>query len=646
MDPTIYGGAAFDYEGTCTAMNSSGSIVATCAPSNDTNGNNSGRIRVFEWSGILWEQEGSDIYGENIADQIGNTEGINNLLSLNNEGYILAIGSHANDDIRTNSGIISIYEWSDTLSDWVKKGTSLSGVLANGKFANSKLNGDGLTIITGSRNHDNSDLTNNGLIQVYEWSDVQNDWVKKGSALVGNTVNDAFGRSVSINDKGDVIAAASHNIDSDLGNEGEINIYQWSDELYNWEAKGESIKGEVINGKLYRNICLDSSGNTIAVSSVASDLGGSNSGLVRIFDWNGTSWVQRGNDIYGEIESNTGYGLSLSSDGNVVGIGTAFTQTSDVISYARVFRWDNTSWEQIGDNILGEELRETFGTDLTINSKGDRIIIGGRRNDVIGTNAGLSKIFQAKFQIDENNNIGDVVGILRGLNNENFNFSLTNSSSYPDNNNFEIVGNEIKAIERLNYEEQQSHTINVRGSYNGTNITNQFTFTIIDKNDTPSKINITNSNLEENVASDTVIGELSVVDEDPSDVHTFSILQVEDFNGDIKTPTTEWFDLVGNVLVSKRIYENEDSDYYDITINVNDGTIDYQEKLRIYIDNIYDDFNSLPLDYKPCVTYLVTLYQEKLYKVNFLVQKNKFFKFSLYITVKDIHPYNRSEHLI
>ena len=47
---------------------------------------------------------------------------------------------------------------------------------------------------------------------------------------------------------------------------------------------------------------------------------GSSGDLVRVYDWDGEGWLQRGGDINGEIFA--GFSVSISSDGNVLAIGT------------------------------------------------------------------------------------------------------------------------------------------------------------------------------------------------------------------------------------------------------------------------------------------------------------------------------------
>ena len=53
------------------------------------------------------------------------------------------------------------------------------------------------------------------------------------------------------------------------------------------------------------------------------------SGHVRIYDYNGTAWVQVGGDIDMEAaDDNSGYSVSLSSDGSVVAIGAPYNDAN------------------------------------------------------------------------------------------------------------------------------------------------------------------------------------------------------------------------------------------------------------------------------------------------------------------------------
>src|SRR5690606_114649 len=96
---------------------------------------------------------------------------------------------------------------------------------------------------------------------------------------------------------------------------------------------------------------LSSDGNTIAIGARTA----SNSGHTRIFDWNGSAWVQRGTDIDGETAGDqSGYSVSLSADGNTVGIVATLNDGNGMSSgHARIFDWNGSDWVRAGTDIDG-----------------------------------------------------------------------------------------------------------------------------------------------------------------------------------------------------------------------------------------------------------------------------------------------------
>ncbi|GIR24165.1 MAG: hypothetical protein CM15mP38_3480 [Synechococcus sp.] len=86
------------------------------------------------------------------------------------------------------------------------------------------------------------------------------------------------------------------------------------------------IDGETAQDLSGCAVSLSSDGNTLAIGAQQnSGRGGSKSGHTRIYDWDGSTWVQRGSDINGESGGDqSGLSVSLSTDGNVVAIGGKF----------------------------------------------------------------------------------------------------------------------------------------------------------------------------------------------------------------------------------------------------------------------------------------------------------------------------------
>jgi len=97
----IDGEAAGDNSGQALAISSDGRRVAIGAGGNDGNGNRSGHVRVFEWSGNAWLQLGDDIDGEAAEDYF-------HKVSLSTDGNRVAIGAHANDGNGDSAGHVRV----------------------------------------------------------------------------------------------------------------------------------------------------------------------------------------------------------------------------------------------------------------------------------------------------------------------------------------------------------------------------------------------------------------------------------------------------------------------------------------------------------------------------------------------------------
>ena len=85
---------------------------------------------------------------------------------------------------------------------------------------------------------------------------------------------------------------------------------------------GSDIDGAAANDYSGKSLSLSSDGTILAIGADGNDGNGNQAGHVRVYEWDGSAWVQRGNDIDGEAAGdNSGNSVSLSSDGTIVAIG-------------------------------------------------------------------------------------------------------------------------------------------------------------------------------------------------------------------------------------------------------------------------------------------------------------------------------------
>ena len=126
---------------------------------------------------------------------------------------------------------------------------------------------------------------------------VPTDIIQLGQDIDGEAEGDLSG-SVSINDAGDRVAIGAHGNDGNGSNSGHVRIYAWNGT--SWTQQGQDIDGEAAYDLYGSSVSMSAAGDRIAIGAHGNDGNGSNSGHVRIYEWSGVSWTQLGIDIDGE----------------------------------------------------------------------------------------------------------------------------------------------------------------------------------------------------------------------------------------------------------------------------------------------------------------------------------------------------------
>jgi len=123
------------------------------------------------------------------------------------------------------------------------------------------------------------------------------------------------------------------------------------------------------------NMALSNDGNTIAIWTEGDQIRGN----VAVYDLHQNDvWVQRGRALTGDAAGDAfGYGLALSRDGTVVALGAPQSALPETPGYVRVFRWssEDSTWEQVGNDIIGNNPGAQFGNRIVISDNGRQIAI-------------------------------------------------------------------------------------------------------------------------------------------------------------------------------------------------------------------------------------------------------------------------------
>ena len=387
----IDGETAGDASGFAVALSSDGNIVAIGANGNDDAATQAGHVRVYAWSGSAWVQRGADIDGEASLDQSGFSVSLSDdgtivaIGAIGNDGagsfagHVRVYQYDADKDAEVTD---------QTASDfgpigWNRLGADIDGEVSSDSSGHSvSLSSDGTIVAIGANNNDGGG-TETGQVRVYQY-DADKDtavtdqtasdfgpigWNRLGADIDGEADYDRSG-VVSLSSDGTVVAIGAYANDGGGDLAGHVRVYEWNSGTSAWDQKGADIDGETAGDYSGASISLSSDGTIVAIGAASNDDGGSNTGQVRVYEYktiteteydNGNTanttgaagvpviitggeswgastkfWVQQGDDIDGEYSSSggswgeeSGFSVSLSSDGNLVVVGGS---TGSVVS--------------------------------------------------------------------------------------------------------------------------------------------------------------------------------------------------------------------------------------------------------------------------------------------------------------------------
>ncbi len=309
--------------------------------------------------------------------------------SLSCDGNIIAVGAFNNDDNGINSGQVQIFE--NHGGSWVQIGQDISGEVIGDHFGSSiSISCDGSIIAIGVSNSNN----NSGIVQVYE--NQGGHWIQVGDDIDGKVSQRFFGRSVSLSSDGKIVAIGANlsNSNSNGSISGQVSIYK--NQGGSWVQIGNDINETIAVNILGTNVSLSSNGNVVAIGTPYDNDNGITVGHVRVYKNQGESWIQIGNDITsGLVSDQFGRELSISSDGTIVAISSMVTNPDGrEIGRVNIFRDDGAGWDQLGDSIEGDVNGDQFGRALSLSSNGSIIAIGARLNNSNGDTSGQVRIYQ------------------------------------------------------------------------------------------------------------------------------------------------------------------------------------------------------------------------------------------------------------
>ncbi|MFH2143504.1 MAG: T9SS type A sorting domain-containing protein [Bacteroidota bacterium] len=367
----IDGEAAGDLSGWSVSLSSDGFTLAIGAPENNGTDSFAGHVRIYEFITGNWIQKGNDIDGEALMDYSGTS------VSISSDGSIVAVGAPYNNG---GFGQVRIYQY--LVGIWTQMGSDIDGESSGDVLGRSvSLSSDGYRVAIGAPNE--------GYIKIFEYDG--SNWIQLGSTIIGETASDQFGYSVSLSDSGNMVAVGAPYNTANGTNAGHVRIYEYNGG--SWTQIGSDIDSEADGDYSGWSVSLNSDGLTIAIGAWGNDGTNIAAGHVRVYEYNGGSWTQKGSDIDGEaFADNSGWSVSLSSDGNSVAIG-ARSNSGTGAGHVRIYHYSSGIWTQIGSDIDSEAAGDQSGYSVSLNTDGTIVAIGAIWNNGNGTESGHVRVY-------------------------------------------------------------------------------------------------------------------------------------------------------------------------------------------------------------------------------------------------------------
>lgn len=331
----IPGTTSYDSAGWAVAISGDGDRVAVAAPTNSSSLAQGGRVSIYEWSGFAWEPIGNPIYGDTAYSRSGSS------VAMSDDGNTVAIGSPYDSYSGANTGKVRVFSWSGAY--WSQVGDDIRGEAAGELAGYSvAMSADGQRVAVGAPyavvrpyGFPNYTPQRSGAARVYDL--VGANWVMAGATMgsLPGGMSSRSGHSVALSSDGSRLAIGAPDQTYNRSEaRGQVQVYDWNGSV--WSQVGLVIDAVLTGAVSFGwSLSLSNDGSRLAVSNT---LGGAG-----VFLLTSGVWVQFGDDIGdSSVDDRVGYATVISGDGTRIAVGGPYSDAAGTDS-GRVGVYDLTS---------------------------------------------------------------------------------------------------------------------------------------------------------------------------------------------------------------------------------------------------------------------------------------------------------------
>ena len=248
-----------------------------------------------------------------------------------------------------------MYRWSG--SAWAGLGSPINGPASDyAEFGYSvAASEDGEIVVVGTPSEN--------VVQVFRWTD--GNWDPLGLNIAHAAFTGDFGHSVAMSADGATVAV------SEPGSRV-VRVFRWSGS--SWGQVGSSIAGGLGAGSTQMSVALSADGDAVVLGNAYADTSGSDNGIVRVLDFDGSDWVERGSTLEGNDRDYLGWAVDISDDGRVVAHSVPDRCRYEFVGEVSVREWDGTRWSQRDDFIPAPTDGSAFALSIALSGSGDTLV--------------------------------------------------------------------------------------------------------------------------------------------------------------------------------------------------------------------------------------------------------------------------------
>jgi gliding motility-associated-like protein len=226
-----------------------------------------------------------------------------------------------------------------------------------------------------------------------------------------------------------------------------------------------------------------------------------------------------------------------------------------------------SSSDLIADSVFNYEVQNQQVIQITANDGNGCSISSQFTITIVDTTDTPTDILLSNNIIGEDLPIGTTVGQFSTIDEDSWDahaYTLVAGAGDTHNIYFTISGDTLSTDSVLDYENIPVYSIRVRSTDLGNAFVEKvFTISLLNENDPPTMILLSNDSITENLPTGSVVGTLSAIDMDVADVHVFTLIN--------NVLSNSLFQISGNQLLTADTLDFETQSSHTVLIKVTDS---------------------------------------------------------------------------